>query len=82
MKDAPPQRDMSINYSGQRIPCRPFSRTIWNVGRLNGNGLGDLCAMRAKCAPNVRHVKVRCKSDLNLCATQMSTNMDFSPRRY
>ena len=46
------------------------------------DGLGDLCAMRAKCAPNVRHVKVRCKSDLNLCETQMSANMDFSPRRY
>ena len=38
--------------------------------------------MRAKCAPNVRHVKVRCKSDLNLCETQMSANMDFSPCRY
>ena len=38
--------------------------------------------MRAKCAPNVRHVKVRCKSDLNLCETQMSANMYFSPLRY
>ena len=45
-------------------------------------GLGDLCAMRAKRAPNVRHVKVRCKSDLNLCETQMSANLDFSPLRY
>ena len=50
--------------------------------RLVENGLGDLCAMRAKCAPNVRHVKVRCKSDLNLCETQMSANLDFSPPRY
>ena len=49
--------------------------------RVLSDGLGDLCAMRAKCAPNVRHVKVRCKSDLNLCETQMSANMDFSPRR-
>ena len=71
-------KEITSSSSGfPRIAATAVCETIQYIGirrveKSQIGGLGDLCAMRAKCAPNVRHVKVRCKSDLNLCETQMS----------